>query len=93
MPGVDSLGGHPSLHFQQKKAEMTDTFYAVVKAPQGGPIYVHDFEGPSVADVLRRIADGVDLDAAERVDIAIVPGYRSSDALAEALSDETEPQR
>lgn len=48
-------------------------YVAVISAPQGGPIYTHHFEGASVAGLLREIAEAVDLEAADRVDVAIRP--------------------
>lgn len=47
---------------------------AVVKAPQGGPVYTHHFEaGPNEtpSDLLRSIADALDLSAADGVQISI----------------------
>jgi hypothetical protein len=44
---------------------------AVVKAPQGGPIYTHHFERATIVRVLSAIAEGLDLEKADSVTITI----------------------
>jgi hypothetical protein len=62
----------------------SDRWCATVRAPQGGPIYVHNFEGNTVAEILADIGESLDLERASSVQItfaretrlAALPGER-----------------
>lgn len=44
---------------------------AIVKAPQGGPIYTHSFEDAYVSRIMDKISDSLDLENADSVEIKI----------------------
>lgn len=44
---------------------------ATVRAPQGGPIYVHHFEGDTPSNMFREIAEALDLTRADSVEVTM----------------------
>lgn len=46
---------------------------AVVKAREGGPIYVHHFERDTARELLAVIGEALDLDSSDHIEIVIVP--------------------
>lgn len=54
-------------------AERIAQWEAVVKAPEGGPVYTHHFEGVNPSTILRQIADALDLSGADGVQISMAP--------------------
>lgn len=51
------------------KLDRPNYWVAIVKAPQGGPIYTHNFESSSVNKILQNIIEGLDLSDADQIDI------------------------
>lgn len=45
----------------------------VVKAPEGGPNYVHHFWGTDPSAILREIAEALDLSTADAVTVCMLP--------------------
>lgn len=42
-------------------------WFGRVRAPQGGPVYAHEFDGVTPGDILRQAADALDLTGADEV--------------------------
>lgn len=55
----------------QRKREPVGGWGATVTAPQGGPVLVHHFEGEDPKEILRTIAESLDLSRADHVDVEL----------------------